>query len=364
MTKKTRWIILVLPTLIVGVVIIVLLNWHISTLVRIGLKVNRVAFTVGGKDSVRVIESLGLKSISVQEFAAVKLIPARLTPRSERPLQVKTNATAKRLDGRETMTISPAETRALPNISLSVPSENKNAVLLIDSINAAPDADLILETTEDGDLIMHVRNQQSSGKITSAGPLVLAVDQVKITGAASNLPAGEQAVWMLELARDSSIEFMGQEKSLTLALTAPGEAVSKFFPQGRIPLKEIKFEKMTDGGGVPLSSLLTGSTAEISYPDYSAINKVTATSPDFVSLDSLEKFSVEEMRYDPAEKAITITMQGVAGKIATGSSDYKKDLRLTLYDSIWNNHKIIALFIAVVWVAGATAALNKFVKEN
>ena len=42
----------------------------------------------------------------------------------------------------------------------------------------------------------------------------------------------EQTTWLLELARDSSIEFIGQEKALTLAITAPTEAVSKLFPRG------------------------------------------------------------------------------------------------------------------------------------
>lgn len=367
MPSKTRWLLLTLPTIVVGLVLIVFLNWHVPTLVRIGLKVNRMAFTVGGENTVQLVEALGLKSIVIQEFATVKLTPAKLTPATEssKPSSsARGETTAKRANAPQPISITPSDTRALSNVTLSVPSDNKSAVFLIDSIDAAPRSDIILETTEDGDLIVHIQNQQPSGKITASGPLILAVDQSKISGVSNAVSGNEQVTWNLELAKDSSLEFIGQQKALTLALTAPADSISKLFPEGRIPLTAIKFERLNEANGTPLSSLVRGSECEITYPDYKSIDKVTVNSPDFLSLDSLEKFSIEEITYDANNKSLALTMQGEAGKIVSGSSDYSKDHRLTLYDSIWNNHMVIALFVALCWVAGATAALYKLMTES
>lgn len=365
MLQRNRRLILILPTVIAGAVLLVLLNWHVPTHVLIELKVNKTAFRVGGTDTTRIVEGLGLKSVAIQDFSAIKLTPAKLV--SPAPDETQISRKPDSINGvvkAQPMIITPAEGRAIPNIALSVPVESKTAVFLIDAIVANAGSDVSLETTEDGDLVVRLQAQQPSGKITSSGPLILGIDQSQVSGALKAVQPDEQTTWLLELAKDSSIEFIGQEKALTLAITAPTEVVSKLFSEGRIPVASVRFETIEDSNGTPRSTLLKGSQSAISYPDYKNIDKAVVSSPDFLSLDSLEKFSIEEIKYDANEKAIALKLQGIAGKIVSGSSDYRKDHRLTLYDSIWNNHKIIALFVTVCWVGGATSALYKHAKES
>lgn len=81
-------------------------------------------------------------------------------------------------------------------------------------------------------------------------------------------------------------------------------------------------------------------------------------------MDHLQDFSIEEMTYNPDKKGISVRLLGIANKITTGSPAYSKDRRLTVYDALWNNYKVIAVFAVLCWVAGTTAAFYKFFKET
>lgn len=371
MRIKTSWLLLALPTIVAGLILIFLLNYHVPTRVKITLKTNRVAFKVGGESKSTILDLVGLQSVIIEKFESIKLKPESLSPfvhgKDSRAARRASDSLPSGLTiSQQPMVIMGKGGRSQSNVSLTGAAAGQRALLSMDSVVAKPSSEITLENTDDpGDLIVRIDNQQSSGKITVTEPIKLAIDQCNIVGVKGNLNTDEPLTLKAKLQRDSSIEFNGQQDSLLLTITVPTEKATGLFPQGRIPVSAIKFERLDGQRGNVMSSLVKGTSCEITYPDYQdKIDKVTVSNPDFLSLDTLENFSIEEITYNPEPNGVSMTLHGVAGKITSGSSDYNKDHRLTLYQVLWNNYKVVALFVVLCWVTGTTAGFYKFFKEK
>jgi hypothetical protein len=371
MRIKTSWILLALPTIVAGVILIVLLNWHLPTRIKVTLKTERTVFKIGGEDKSTILDSVGLRSIIIEKFDNVKLKPESLelftpTKDSNSILHPRGGSSGSLIIKQQPVVITGKNGRSQSNVSLSGAEGGQRGLLAMDSVSAKPSSEVTLENTDDpNDLIVHVNGQQSSGRITVAEPIKLAIDQCEVAGVVGDLNLDEPLTLRAKLLRDSSIEFNSQRDSLILTITVPNEKATNLFPQGRIPVTAIKFERLDGQTGRITSSLLRGSNCEIIYPDYQdKIDKVTINSPDFLSVDYLQNFNIEEITYNPEEKGVSMVLQGVADKVTSGSAEYYKDHRLTIYNALWHNYKVVALFAVLCWVAGTTAGFYKFFKEK
>ncbi len=366
MGKRNRWILLALPTIVTGLILIVILNWHIPTRVRITLKTSRVVFRLGGEEKSSILDSVGLKSIIIEKFESIKFKPESLTILSAgKESGSRQNGPNKTLTIQQRpVVISSRNARNESNVIFRV--AEGSGLVLINTVSAKPTSEVTLETTDDpGDLIVRIENQQSSGNLTVGVPVVLALDQCDVKGVRMNFDPDKPLTMKAKLSSDSSIEFNGLRNALVLTLTVSAEKEPNLFPEGFMPVTAIKFEALDGQNGKVISSLVRDTSCDVSYPDYqNKIDKVSIRSPAFLSLDELQSFSIEELTYDRDQKGISLTLQGIAGKIASGSADYQKDHTLAVYDVIWSNHKVIALFVALCWVVGSTIFFFKLVKEQ
>ena len=323
-----------------------------------------MSFTIGGDDNATILDSVALKSVVIEKFESVKLKPEGLLLRPG-PESSSRNATPDLLVKQAPVVITPKNARSQSNVTVAAEAADPHALLVIDAINARPSAKVSIETTEDpGDLIFRVDGQQSSAGIGVPVPFKLAIDQSEITGITGTLPLTQPLSLKGKPLRDSVVEVTSQPASLVLTVTLPAEKSTVLLPRGHVPVTALKFEQLTENGKV-LSSLTRDATCEISYPDYGdKISKVTVTRPDFLWLDNLESFTVEELTYTSDKKGISVKLLGKVNTITSGSPEHRIDHRLTAYDALWNNHKVIAIFAVLCWMTGTTAAFYKFFKES
>lgn len=363
-------ILLALPTLAAAIILIVILNWHIPTRVRISLTTDKMFLKTGGEDKATILDSVGLKSVVIEKFETIKLKPESISlSRHDRPRGIA--QTAPKAISNLTITqlpvvITPRNGRSQSNVTLSADISDSQALLVIDAISAKPSTEVTLETTEDpGDLILRVDGQRSSGSIAVAMPFRLEVDQSDITGIRGPLDFTKPLTLKGKLLQNSLVQFDSKEASLILTVTVPAEKSTALLPQGHMLITAIKFEQLDGQSGKIRSSLTKDNSCEISYPDFEdKIGKAIISSPDFFYLDDLQDFSVEEMTYNTEKKSISVRLLGIANKITSDSPAYSKDHRLTVYDVLWNNYKVVAIFAVLCWVAGTTAAFYKFFKES
>ncbi|HXQ69318.1 MAG TPA: hypothetical protein VN844_02475 [Pyrinomonadaceae bacterium] len=365
MTKRNKLILLALPTLVVILVLVVILNWHVSTRVRISLTTDKLVLRLAGQEKARILDSVGLKSLVIEKFESIKLNPESLSVGNLEPGSTKRAGTELTIAQRP-IVITPRDGRTQSNVTFEADPTLPKSAIMIDSINAQPQSEVSLETTEElTDLILRIDGQRSSGHIGINDRFNLDVDHTSIAGVATRQKESRPATSLSgKLVRASPLEFVSQQDSLVLVLTFPAETSSVLVPQGHLPISLIKFETLDGQSGNTLSSLTKDTEAEISFPDYGQkFTKVVVKKPDFIFLDNLENFSVEELTFNPGKKGILVRLNGVANRISSGSKGYIKDHRLSVYDMIWNDHKVIAIFAVFCWMLGTTGACYKLFKE-
>jgi hypothetical protein len=356
--NRTTLLLLVMPTALIATAALVLLNWRLPTHIRAELTVRRLVFTVGGADRLALVNSLGLKSLFIEKFNLVKFKPEILTVSPAMPERPSAPLLA---SSPQPVVIRPKDERFQSSVRFSGGEDRQTYPLAIGDVMAAPSSEVTLETTEDAnDLIMRIDGQHSSGNFTTAGLIKVDIDNCEVSGVA-NQPAEEQSFNLVaKLVRDSSVEFDGQLDSLVLTITVPPERVSSLFPRGSIPVKAIRFEQQSEQGGDVVSSILK--EGELWYPGFENVEKRKIVPTDFVSLDGLDKFSIEEVRLDPESKGVVLMLQGVADKITTGTPDFKVDQRLTAYDIVSNSHQMLALFGVCCWAFATSLGAYKLFK--
>jgi hypothetical protein len=210
-------------------------------------------------------------------------------------------------------------------------------------------------------LTINVDRQTSSAAISMRGPFSLLSRYNQITGVGSRPDKTTSTTYRAQLADHSPlIEVVGQPRSLVLILTvASGKPMEPLF-KGSIPVTALDFSHQNPRGEPETSLAKDG---EIGFPDYPNVPKVPFRAADSLSLDRLGKFHIEEIGLDPERQALRLRLNGVAGRIRTGSQAFPKDLRLTRFDTLWHDSRLIVLFSVVAWVLPTTMGGYRLYRE-
>src|SRR5688572_2038921 len=71
-------LLLVLPTVLVAAAVAALMRWRMPTRIEVELTVTRAGFTVGGQESMLILNVAGFESVTVEKFARVAFNPEQL----------------------------------------------------------------------------------------------------------------------------------------------------------------------------------------------------------------------------------------------------------------------------------------------
>jgi hypothetical protein len=174
------------------------------------------------------------------------------------------------------------------------------------------------------------------------------------------LQTGSQSYRAVLSEDQPAIELTGQPSALTLVMTMPSIETKSLFPSESIPVTAIDFERQGEGGD-RVSSVV--SRGEILYPEFTAVAKAAFKPPDFVGLDALEGFRIEQIGLDPEIRGLRLRLSGTAGFIRTGSQEYSKDHRLTAFDVVRGKPVMIAIIGVVGWLLPTVLAGHGMVTQ-
>jgi hypothetical protein len=361
MTKKTQAFLFVLPTILIIVIVLIMVNWRLPTLIKLKIPVTRVVFRVGGENRAGVFQTSGITSIVFDEFEGVTLEPKRLIALSKR-IKANKPVTAKRVmrlgPNASTVAISPKEERYHPNVTITASKGERVGVLTLSGVSAAPGTQITLETTEDpGDIVMRVDGEQTNGSLVTGNAVRLELNHCLLKGV-SNFQPDEQSILLeSELRQDTFINFVGRPKSLMLAISVPEDRQKEFFARQSIPITGVMFERQNDDGTIVSS--VTGQ-AELTYPDHEG-KKVALDNSGYIALQGLERFTIDEISMDPGGSSFSLTLQGIANNIKTGSATFQNDRRLSVYDAVSSNH-LLVLVAVLGWILPTSIALYESLK--
>jgi len=358
---------LTLPTVVVIVAVLVLMHWRIPTRVQVEITVDRAVFTVGGADATSLLNAVGFRSLTVEKFARIALRPmtfevadpAQYVPAEDHYLESAWTS----LTVAPPVEITGEDDTLQPAVTLESASVGLEAAGRLDRIWARPGAEVTAEVRGGlrAGLTIKVERQESFAALSFREPFQLMTNYSQVTGI-SGVPYWTNALtYRVQLLTHSPvIEITGQPQVLVLILTMADHKAIDLFSTGGIPVTALDFTRQNPTGQPETALVHDG---DLTYPDYPDVKKVSFTPPDVLGLARLQKFRIEAIALDPEHQGMRFRLQGIAGHVKTGSQAFPKDHRLTRFDTLWHNPRLMVLFGIIVWVFPTTVGGYRLYKE-
>ena len=126
------------------------------------------------------------------------------------------------------------------------------------------------------------------------------------------------------------IQVTGSPDTLEIQVQVPNSQRSEIFPDQRIPVSAVDFSKLGKTGDV--ASTLTG--GDVTYPDDPKEPDVTIQGQNYLIMDQLQDFSIDQIELLPDGQGLAVTMEGTANQMRVEREAGSQDLRLTRLDTI------------------------------
>lgn len=367
--KKSRrayylWSLLILPSILILGAALGLTKWRVPTRVAVDLIVDRVAFTVGGTQSVPIFDvATDFKLLSVENFDSISFKPAKLQVADSADAADKESAISWNSINADRAVVLRGRKEDLPIITMSSDSQTAAPAGRLEAVAAEPGAQVILESVSDAGLTIRLDGQHSAPALLPLGMFrINAVRVAQFSGI--EMPVKEQANAILlraELAPDSPlIDVRGLPKSLALTLTPVKHSTIALLSKSGAPIVDIDLTRQNQSGAREPSLVAAG---EIRYPDFLAKGKIVVDSRDSIGLDKLERFFITKLELDPDGKQIQLRLEGVAGHLQTLSGTIREDRRLTRLDTLWYGSKPAVMLSIFLWAIFSAVAAHKLYRE-
>ena len=112
-----------------------------------------------------------------------------------------------------------------------------------------------------------------------------------------------------------------------------------------------------------MSGLTEGREGVMRYPEFPDLAAVRFSHPDVVAIEELDRFAIKEVEWSTKAPGIRLVLDGVAGRLATRSGDFSRDHRLTQFDRLWHNPRLMSLLAILGWVVPTLIGARKLFKE-
>ncbi len=366
MSKKRDYtlFLLVFPSVFIGIIATILMYWPLSTKLSIALTVDRVVFTVGGTESVQLMDPAIVSSLTVDHFSSIEFNPYKLEVANPLDYQLHEDRYPD-----SAWTLVPLKDKQVTVVGGSQMQQyavtfESPEIAKLDRVWMRPGSKVTLEIRgrKFTNLTIAVEKQTASAFLQPATSFQLISDNCNVNGI-TQVPYRANSltyrVWLPD--NHSAIEITSQRQdpySLVLNLTlSPTRETNQFLSTNKITVTTLDFSRQSSTGP-PKSTLLKATS--VSYPEYPNVDKKDVKDTDFVTFNDLQNFMIEKMSLDPENNGIQLRLSGISGNAWTGT----KDLRLTCFEALWYHRKIVAVFGILVWVFPTSVGIYNFFKER
>lgn len=418
-------LLLSLPTVVLAVAALLLMTWRVPARIQVDLTVEKATLTVGNSEpmSTRILNSVDFQAITFENFISITFQPEKLEianpmkydfaedrfPESawiDLALSDQKVSIKKRDDSQHpmvtlesAMAVSEASERndlmrgtqgnvvtlevggdQNQRINIKVAGQDPRAVLSIvmkDSETKAIGTLDPIQATYGSEVALQVRDNQSqqltiqvkdkhptailSTTLSIGEPFQLIADNCLVSDVDESQFHEEQSLtYRARLRSDNPFVELTGTGSLTIKVRIPPQGSVNLFSRAAIPVKALDFTRQDETGN-RVSALIKG--GEINYPDYPKIDKVSFQAPAFVGVHPLENFHITEISVDQKRNVMRFRLDGIARHIMTSTINFRKDHRLSLFDIVCQNPRLLLLFSIIVWVFPSTVGGYRLYKE-
>jgi hypothetical protein len=354
---------LVLPTAAAILLTIALMNWRVSTYVNGDVTIDRMAFTVGGASSIPISDAFEFRSLTIEKFDRITLTPQDLLVADPAGYQLaedtfSSNAWTPLGAGGEVVLSAGAE-HLHPAVSLTPVRRDAPRGGVLDTLWVQPGAVVTLEVVG-SNIVLAVAGQKSVAHVSFRDRFHMHTSYTRITGASTHGMRGDAVSYETSLSdRNPFLEITGRPADLLLVV-GPAPEQSGIFRREPIPVATLDLTRQGDRGGRATALVAEGT---IGYPDHAAAGPVAVTSTDLVDVDRLARFHIDGISWVPKARGLRLKFRGDAGRMAIGPPDRPRDHRLTMFDRLWEDRRLVALVSIILWVFPTTVGAYQLYRE-
>jgi len=353
------WAWIILPSLVFGGLALGLMVWKAPTELEIEVTCSRVRFhSLAGNPQV-LLDSTLADSIVLQGFEQVRLPPAAVEAANPAKWNDRKNQYAEdawvRVAPGPGLECRPTQ-RAPAQVTIE-PFTKDAGPLTLERIYTGPAA-VTLSSPERGTLNLELRGQKFSGSVTLPAQTKLIADDCSWAGAALPWKRPSVTLRLSPHGRQQLLDYAAGEAGMVLVLRFTGDRTSPILRPTAFEIDQLELLDQ-DPAGSPISSIRTDGA--IRYRKYPERPATTVKAGDFLTLGALKAFYLREVSFTQQEENLCLRFQGVAGKALIGPGKTSmRDLRLTQFDVLWSNQKLIALFTVLTWVVATFVGLRRY----
>ncbi|MBL8294918.1 MAG: toll/interleukin-1 receptor domain-containing protein [Bryobacterales bacterium] len=353
------WAWILVPSLVLGSLTAALMVRKAPTELEVEVTCSRVRFHSLAGDPQVLLDSTLANSIVLRGFEQVRLPAADVEAANpakwnDQQNQYPEDAWVKVAPG-PGLVCRPTE-RTPAQVTIE-PFTKAAGPLTLERIYTGPAA-VTLSSPERATLNVELRGRQFSGSVTLPAPTKLIADDCAWVGAA---PPSKQPSVTLRLSPRGPqrlLDYSAGKAGMVFVLGFPRERTSPIMRPAAFEIDQLEFLDQGPAGS-PISSIRTGGT--IRYPKYAERPAATVNAGDFLTLGDFKTFYLREVAFTQQEENLRLKFQGVAGKALIGPGEGSmRDLRLTQFDELWSNQKLIALFTVLAWVVATSLGLRRY----
>ncbi|GKS56527.1 hypothetical protein YTPLAS18_00540 [Nitrospira sp.] len=367
---------LIVPTLLLLVAVVTLMAWRVPTHVQLDLTVNRLEFTVGRIDggSMSLLGPIEYQTLTIREFSRIQTNPKILEIADPRLYDFDRDtypasawhqvATA----GRGVEFVAGEASRH-PSMTLRGESTSRDTSTTpagrLDSLAIEDGARVTLERARGsgGSLSLDIGAERPRALLTPAPMSRFATRHTTLEG--STLPGfaqpDGQTYRLVVQPSQPIVEVDGGAHALALTVR-PISNGDHFKVNQAIPITAIDFSQQSSTGS-RMTSLADGVEAVLRYPQIPDLPGVKFAAPDFLGLEELERFVIKALEWSPTGDGIRLTLDGVAGHVATRSGDFQRDHRLTQFETLRHNPSLMTVLAILGWIVPTLIGARKLYKE-
>jgi hypothetical protein len=228
--------------------------------------------------------------------------------------------------------------------------------MMVDKISAVG-TEIRLMSLGEGEIRLKLVGARISGALMLPNAFTLDTQYLVKDGSPFPYPGPTQRLRLNVMPENNSAQYSGDgsllfDFELGQSGDHSGPLISSF------PIDRIEFE-----GEARDASTISGQ-GSISYPECPRTAPVMLQANDVLTLQDLNEFYLREVALTEPATSLRIKADGIAGQIMSGSNGALQDRRLTRFDLLWNNQRLVALFTALSWLVATSLALRKYLKES
>jgi hypothetical protein len=361
-----RIIMLISPSVVVGILALLLMNWRSPSDVQLEVSADRFSFHVAGAKPSQVLNSVQVRSLTIESYSSVELNPeeGEFANTADFSAAGKVSESSWRSLRLDPPVVFKAEQASLePSITMESAETSHPSFGVVDRLWAKPGTQVTVDSSNPSPLQVSVKfsGQPTRGILSPEGTFRLFSVYAQVSGTNLPQPQPDSQAFRFHLADSSpQVQVLGAPGSLGLLLALEDRNSSAVFSEDGIPVDGIDFTRQNSQGDVESSIVGDG---ELFYPDDPKADGIKLGPSDVLTLGDMSQFQIRKIAFDRSTQSLNVTASGIARILRTGSPGFVRDRRLTYLDRLRHNPAWLLLFSIVAWVFPTTIAGYKLFKE-